>query len=392
MAVILHGPALIEGAVPARPHAKMPDMTRATTSADTSAHSLLGLEVLRFVCAVSVLIWHYQHFYVQGSELVGFDAKAQPLYNWLKPFYEAGWLGVQAFWALSGFIFFWKYAQPVSQGLVSARRFAVLRFTRLYPLHLLTLLVVCALIPWYRHLHGVDYVYRYNDAWHFMLQLFMASDWPGRSEWSFNGPIWSISIEVLVYALFFALSRLGLTRWWQALGLILASGAVYGLKLTPHPIVLCVFFFYLGALTQLGHAALQRQSRARQNTALGLCLLVMALGIALLCTGLLRPMFFVAMVTPAGLLVLLDRVRTRSTTLQHAINALGNTTYASYLLHFPLQLLLACISGAWSVQLPVNQPWWLLAWLVAVFGLASLVYRTVEMPAQAWLRQRLDRR
>lgn len=75
--------------------------------------SLLGLELLRFACAISVLLWHYNHFYVVGAAHQGFSVTAQPLYGLLKPFYEAGWLGVQVFWALSGFIFFWKYAQPV---------------------------------------------------------------------------------------------------------------------------------------------------------------------------------------------------------------------------------------------------------------------------------------
>lgn len=367
-------------------------MTKARNPADSPAHSLLGLELARFVCAVSVLIWHYQHFYFQGLTPVGFEAQAQPLYGLFEPFYEVGWLGVQSFWTLSGFIFFWKYAQPIARGQVSARRFTVLRFSRLYPLHLLTLLSVTALIPWYRHLHGSDYVYLYNDARHFALQLFMASDWPGRSEWSFNGPIWSISIEVLVYALFFALSRLGLARWWQALGLVAASGVVYGLKLTPHPIVLCVFFFYLGALTQMGHAALIRQPRARQTLAHVLGLLAVAAATALLLMGKLRPMFHVALLTPVALLLLLDWVHPRSGTAQRWINTLGNTTYASYLLHFPLQLLLACLTSALGFSLPLHEPAWLIAWLAGVFGLAALVYRVIEMPAQTWLRQRLDRR
>lgn len=367
-------------------------MTRTATRAAPPAHALLGLEVLRFVCALSVLIWHYQHFYFQGSAPVGFVREAQPLYRWLQPFYDTGWLGVQAFWTLSGFIFFWKYAQPVAQGQVGARRFAVLRFSRLYPLHLLTLLIVAALGAFYRHLHGSDYVYAYNDAWHFLLQLFMASDWAGRNQWSFNGPIWSISIEVLVYALFFALSRMGLTRWWHVLGLMGAAGGVYALKLTAHPIVLCVFFFYLGALTLLAQQALQARPQAlrRGMHAMGLAA-VLAAG-ALAVSGRLRAMYFVAVLTPVALLILLDLVRPASARAASWISTLGNTTYASYLLHFPLQLLLACVTAATGWQAPLASAGFLMAYLVGVFVLAAWVYRVIEMPAQAWLRQRLDTR
>lgn len=366
-------------------------MRRSHTTASPAPHALLGLELLRFACAISVLVWHYQHFYFVGGEAVGFEAPQQPLYNLLKPFYEAGWLGVQAFWCLSGFIFFWKYAQPVAQGQVPARRFAVLRFSRLYPLHLFTLLSVAALAAWYRSRQGMDYVYQYNDLAHFGLQLIMASDWPGRSEWSFNGPIWSISIEVLVYALFFVLCRLGLTRWWQVLGLIAASGAVYALKLTPHPIVLCVFFFYLGALTHLAHEALLRQSRQRQQVALLLGLMALSAGTVLLMLGKLRPMFYVVLLTPVMLLALLDWVQPRSHRLVSLITTLGNTTYASYLLHFPLQLLVANLAVGTGVHLPLHHPLTLLVYLLLTFGLATVVYRVLEMPAQTWLRKALSR-
>lgn len=64
----------------------------------------------------------------------------QPFYALLKPFSEYGWYGVQAFWSISGFIFFWRYRDSVALGQVGGWRFFVLRFSRLYPLHLATLL------------------------------------------------------------------------------------------------------------------------------------------------------------------------------------------------------------------------------------------------------------
>jgi peptidoglycan/LPS O-acetylase OafA/YrhL len=371
--------------VPTPPPARVPT----SVVHSPAAPSLLGLEVLRFVCAISVLLWHYNHFYVVGHAHQAFEMTAQPLYALLKPFYEAGWLGVQMFWALSGFIFFWKYAQPVRAGEVSGWRFAALRFSRLYPLHLITLLLVAALAAWYRHTHGVDYVYQHNDWAHFGLQLFLASDWLGRSEWSFNGPIWSVSIEVLVYGLFFGLCRLGLTRGWQVLGLIAAAGAVYASKRTDHPIVLCVFFFYLGALTHLAHEALGRLKPRLQAALVTVAVLLLAAGTAVTAMGLLRPMFYTALLAPLAILLLLRWVQPKSARVSGVIATLGNTTYASYLLHFPLQLLVANLSGGQPERLPLASPLWLLGYLGLSFGLAVLVYRHIEVPAQAALRARL---
>lgn len=368
----------------------------ASTSAPAGARvaaepTLLGLELLRFACAVSVLLWHYNHFYVRGAAHRGFHIEGQPLYALLKPFYEAGWLGVQVFWALSGFIFFWKYARPVSEGRVPAWRFAALRFSRLYPLHLLTLLAVAGMAWLYRAQHGVDYVYQYNDLKHFVLHLFLASDWPGRSEWSFNGPIWSVSIEVLAYGLFYALCRLGWTRTWHVVAVIGMAGAVYASRLTEHPLVLCVFFFYLGALTHLAHEALGRLPTGFQRGSVVAGALLLVLGTAATAFGLLRPMFYVALLAPLAMLGLLRGVQPRPGRLANLIGTLGHTTYASYLLHYPLQLAVALLSGGQPDRLPLGSPFWLLGYLVVTFALAVPVYRLIEMPAQAALRTRLLR-
>lgn len=401
MPPILHAPAgaprrLLAGTRPRHAHAMMRGKMQPTAPSSTVAHtkSLLGLEVMRFLCALSVLVWHYQHFYYVGTKPVGLVTQAQPWFGLLQPFYLYGYLGVQAFWCLSGFIFFWKYAQPVAQGQVAVGRFAWLRFSRLYPLHLLTLLAVALLAAAYRWRHGSDFVYPHNDLKHFALQLFLASDWGLQDGWSFNGPIWSISVEVLVYALFYGLCRLGLTRWWHVAGLIGLSGTLYGSRLTAHPVVLCIFFFYLGALTHLGWRALGASRPTRQRLVLALFALAIVAATAWLALGHLRPMFYVALVTPLSAVLLLSSVQPRSARVAGWISTLGDTTYASYLLHFPLQLLVATALPPGTPParvLPLQHPAWLLGFVALSFGLAVLVYRHVEVPAQAWLRRRMER-
>lgn len=353
-------------------------------------HALIGIELVRFACTLPVLLWHYQHFYYVNGQLVGFETAAQPLFAWLKPFYLYGYLSVQAFWCLSGFIFFWKYARPVAQGAVPFSKFALLRFSRLYPLHLLTLLIVAAMSWRYEAINASPgFVYPNQDASHFVWQLFMANDWRPGLNWSYNGPIWSISVEILVYALFYGLCRLGLTRLWMVLGLIAASGLVYALKLTDHPIVLCVFFFYLGALTSIAHEAFkQRLSLEAQGAVLKAAVGLVLAGAALAVIGALRPMLFVALLTPVAIVALLQWVRPRSERTTRVIVGLGNMTYSSYLWHFPLQLGAALVFIHHPADLPAHSPWWLAAYLGLTYLLATLSYRFIESPAQDWIRAR----
>jgi len=188
----------------------------------------VGLELLRFVCAVSVLIWHYQHFFMvsPGVLPVEFRASSQPLYPALRLFYLYGDHGVPVFWQISGFIFVWKYAEVIHQRGRTAWEFFVLRFSRLYPLHLATLVIVAALQGPYIWKNGEPFVYPWNDLYHFTLNIVFASQWGWQKGFSFNGPVWSVSVEVLAYALFFAVARtvrLGFSSCVAVFGLLCAA-------------------------------------------------------------------------------------------------------------------------------------------------------------------------
>jgi peptidoglycan/LPS O-acetylase OafA/YrhL len=87
-------------------------MLKTSTSPATS--KLLGLEGLRFLATFSVLIWHYQHFAYVGDKPVDLIRSELPFYGLLLPFYEVGEYGVWIFWCISGFIFFWKYREAIS--------------------------------------------------------------------------------------------------------------------------------------------------------------------------------------------------------------------------------------------------------------------------------------
>src|SRR3984885_14098862 len=172
-----------------------------------SPERFYSLDVLRGVAALSVVFWHWQHFFFSGTALGAYDLARLPLHRVLHLLYTQGWEAVDLFFSLSGFIFFWLYSKQVAQRRISAQRFALLRFSRLYPLHFATLLLVAVGQYWMLRERGYYFVYPNNDIRYFVLNLLFASSWGFEGDFSFNGPSWSVSVEVLLYALFFAYCR-----------------------------------------------------------------------------------------------------------------------------------------------------------------------------------------
>ena len=86
---------------------------------------------------------------------------------------------------------------------ISIRTFFINRFSRLYPLHFITLLIVLILQIIYQNLNENYFVYENNDIYHLFLQLLFISNWGFEKGYSFNGPIWSVSIELIVYFIFY---------------------------------------------------------------------------------------------------------------------------------------------------------------------------------------------
>ena len=354
---------------------------------------LIGLELLRFLAAVGVLVWHYQHFLYVGAVETEPNWRAMPLYWLLAPFYSYGYQGVELFWCISGFIFTWKYGGSIGRGGVSFGRFALLRFSRLYPLHLATLLAVAVLQWVYFACHGAAFVYVFNDFRHFVLNVAFANYWGFQSGESFNGPSWSVSAEVLIYIVFYWVTRRAGAGWRiDLLALIGFSAAAWlartllGIKLT---FTGAGTFFYLGALTCHAYdwiAALRDPWGRRIGWGCAATIVVSAALVAL--HGLKIAGASLAMF-PAAVLLVQIAIRPRGTQAAAWLTGLGNLTYASYMLHFPMQLAAMLILGALAVPVPplVYSGWFLLAYLGSVLAVAFGVFRWVERPAQDWLRR-----
>ncbi|MEP7222912.1 MAG: acyltransferase, partial [Novosphingobium sp.] len=155
----------------------------------TSENGRLGrLDGLRGIAACGVVFTYHASLLFAGGQLTAVEHIA-PL-SWLR---QWGWTFVDLFFVLSGYIFAHVYRG--GEALAGRRQlgdFAVARIARLYPLHLVMLLLVAA----------IAFGRAANTPGAFIANLLMVQAFIQPFGLSFNGPSWSISIECLCYLLF----------------------------------------------------------------------------------------------------------------------------------------------------------------------------------------------
>jgi peptidoglycan/LPS O-acetylase OafA/YrhL len=123
------------------------------------------------------------------------------LYN--LPLVRHGYLFVDFFFVLSGFIMYYNYDRIA--GLGGFGRFMGMRFFRLYPLHLAMLMVFVVWNFFYAFVRGLETsatAPSTNDGWlDFALNVLLLNGL-GIRQPGFNSPSWSISVEFWTYLLF----------------------------------------------------------------------------------------------------------------------------------------------------------------------------------------------
>lgn len=337
---------------------------------------LSNIDLIRSWAAIAVLIWHYQHFFFGTTltENIAEHRDIQPLYGLLKIFYTNGNSAVQLFWALSGFVFFHVYKEKSG---VTAREFFSHRFSRLYPLHFLTFCLVGLLQLLCLKMLGAFQIYQFNDSKHFFLNLFFVSHWGFQDGFSFNAPIWSVSVEILVYALFFIFLRLFGMKLSYSVIWLAASLALN--RFFKSPILECSAFFAFGGILNL----ISLKMRPRHGGAfiiLAVALLGVLLGVGigmgyLDVDNTLQWGVFPCLILLA---VLLER---KGFSLGRLGYKMGSITYSSYLIHVPVQLfLILLMEVVLKDRSIILRPEFLLCYILAIVGVALLVYKYVEFP------------
>lgn len=349
------------------------------------AGRLALIDGLRGFAALAVLFYHYMHFAMISTDHERYFEYLdyQPARAVFGVLYDWGFYAVQLFWMISGFVFAAVYFGRDA----STREFVVNRFARLYPLHFLTLLVVAGLQFGALGRTGHTLLYDNFDLWHFALQLVFASDWAAGSGQSFNGPIWSVSVEIVVYALFWVLReplrKFGAGGLLAIIALCLLTNVFSQWTRIPN----CAFYFFTGtALFRLHGWLADRAPALRWLSCLGLAVT----GSAALYQGgaMAREVVAIPALAGAALLALAVLEEQAPRLLRRFSGWLGDCTYGIYLWHVPLQLALML------VFLPDRNPahftaqgWFLPVWIVAVVLVARASFVWFERPMRERLRR-----
>lgn len=223
-----------------------PTMPRNGTTAAKAADEthFAVLDSWRGICALLVALFHF------------------PAANALSQsrFIASSYLFVDFFFVLSGFVIASSYATRLRTG-GDARRFAIIRFGRIYPLHLVVLLAFVGFealrlfLPQLRgtgpapFTDGYDVPSLINN-----LALLQGVGFEDRLTW--NAPSWSISAEFFTYLLFAAVMIAARARAWMVFVAVAAVAPVLlvaldvpSMDLAAHlGFLRCLYGFSVGAL------------------------------------------------------------------------------------------------------------------------------------------------
>jgi peptidoglycan/LPS O-acetylase OafA/YrhL len=384
------------------------------TIMNPSKRYLTTLTPLRGIAALLVVIFH--------SNLMAMPF-LPPGYT---SFVSGGWLWVDFFFILSGFILFYVYGKDFQQGIQrkSYWKYIGARFARVYPLHFVTLIwcSVCTIFvlslssglhPFFKGIFDLKAI----PASLVMLQSIHLFDMT-----PLNTPSWSLSTEWWVYMLFPFIVPLFLkVRTGGRLivfGLIVSLYCFIRYILNPmgftgegngptinvsfdYGLLRCIAGFILGMLLYLLY-----ESRfffglfKRDLTFLSISFLIILglhFGLDEFLILLLFPLLILsASFNESGVKRFLDLP---------ALQRLGDWSFSIYMVHVPLIFLL------WIYQLKVNpalfgdfikyvqRPQDYTTGVVVCFALvtftllvASLTYRYVEVPARNYLNQRISKK
>lgn len=364
--------------------------------------ALPALTGLRTLLAMIILMFHFTPSGLASARYPAFT---------LYPIVNIGYVFVSFFFLISGFILSYNYAHR--PGGIRKTDFWMARFSRLYPVYLLTLLISVPMLRVEWHTRSAGDFWMGAIATPLLVQGFfphLATFW--------NVVSWTLSCEVVLYLTFPYLLKL---RWpvkpWPLAMLVIGLWAlglvphtVYwltnpdhlalpidrysdgtwlnALKYTP-PAYLCTFLAGL-ALGRL-HVALDLGPRGRSLAGVAGLLLawwVTYHGVAevpyvLVHGGLFTPVWSLVILGLAG-----ESLLARTFSLPPLV-AVGTSTYALYLLHFNVFTLLQWNHVMERLHVGAMDPWISYAFVIL---LAMAVRRWVEHPCQrlilGWWKRR----
>ncbi len=347
------------------------------------------LDSLRGIAACLVVLFHLLYF--THSHLAAVT------------FIQHGYLFVDFFFVLSGFVIAANYERRLIEGF-GIWRFTLLRFGRVYPLHV-SMLGVCILIH-LAHAHsglGTQMAFQPPDhsADTVIANLLLVHSLNIFDFLTWNSPSWSISSEFytyILYALALALTkdRIG----YLLLPVALLSAVALGILVDDmdtsynYALLRCVFGFSAGALAWKVH----RASLLRSGTALEL-LSVALIGSFVWGAGRTELSIAAPVVFAPAVLVFAAEAGAVSRVLRRPVFLLlGAWSYSIYMVHFVLGG--ALVEAARLLRIAgvdilsgtkLGRDLWqgdvaCLVFFALVLCAAALTYRLIEVPGRTWFR------
>lgn len=325
---------------------------------------------------------------------------------WYQNLASIGFVGVNFFFVLSGFILVYTYDSPA----LNVRNFWWARFARIYPAYILSLIVAA---PFFflavRHLDLPIFAWsRQHLVLACVLTLALLQSWVPNAALTWNSVCWSLSVEAFFYFLFpFLLLRskklsermlfLGLLGFWLV-SLCLSLGYVFlhpdgADKINSGEITLfwknVLSFnplvrlpeFVVGMLTC--RLFLARGDKARSSSPLILTGLLGFLCVVLFADKIPNPVLSAGLLSPAFAAIIYGAAQQPRWTAFLAapfLVLLGDASYSLYLLHSLIitRVFDSIPQFAWSVRVALS--------LFAAIAASILAYRLVEQPARRFLR------
>ncbi|NDF11930.1 MAG: acyltransferase [Proteobacteria bacterium] len=325
------------------------------------------------------------------------------------PFVKNLYLCVDFFFILSGFILMHAYSGQFRHSVKknAYKKFMIARFARIYPLHLtgialimgMEILRIAFIRAGYMSTSGREAFTNMYDLKYLPLQLTFMQDWTYSSALSWNGPSWSIACEWLVYMIFpFTVAFIHTSKDWMRLAaMVLIIGGYYALCMY-HPehsldivygysLLRTALGFFLGTILYCYYRD-ARFSILHSDTVLAG---IMAFSFWSLWHG-----YDVLTVCLLALIVFglsaNKGICHRICETQPAL-FLGNISFAIYMVHWPVILLVAQLGRLFFHVEPKDfSPYQAYIFIVAAFSitliLAGLAYHLIEMPTRNYLRKR----
>ncbi|MFL6548848.1 MAG: acyltransferase family protein [Povalibacter sp.] len=333
--------------------------------------------------------WVYWHHLVPAAEYLGLPLGGKLLL----PAIDQGFHGVDLFFVLSGFILMHVHAGDFrTLAREPLKRFFTLRLFRIYPLHIVVMLLILgsvALFPGFVDNEELYFPKAFSDGG-FWNTLLLVQNWGGFNDEIWNPPAWTLSAEVLGYIFFpmltFAAVRIKRTELAFAAGMgavalmclfLLMTDRAFENQWGGYGLIRMALQFSAGiCLCQYFHLRGEQSPHAAK---LADCSVVAIVLISLFVPGLgaVMPMLFACLVL--GLAY--QRGFAFKALSSRPVVFMGEISYSFYLVHWLMMHLYFWVMKSHMISRGASEAMLWVGWL-AVGIVAYALYRLVELPGR----------